>query len=46
MYDEVRKAEDPEQALLDFLESAYQAGAKKAGWDIKLIESKSLLKIK
>jgi len=32
MYDEVRKAGDPHAAVLDFLESAYQAGAKRAGW--------------
>lgn len=33
-YDDVRKAGDPHQAVLDFFESAYQAGAKLAGWDI------------
>lgn len=32
-YDEVRRAENPREMLLDFLESAYQAGAKTAGWD-------------
>lgn len=32
MYDEVRIAEDPHAVVLDFLESAYQAGAKLAGW--------------
>ncbi len=35
MYDDVRNADDPKQALLDFLESAYQAGAKLANWDIE-----------
>lgn len=34
MYDEVRKANDPRQTVLEFLESAYQAGAKRADWDI------------
>jgi uncharacterized protein DUF5996 len=33
MYDDVRMAEDPRAAALTFLESAYQAGAKAAGWD-------------
>jgi hypothetical protein len=32
-YDAVRAAEAPRQAVLAFLESAYQAGAKRAGWD-------------
>lgn len=31
-YDELRQEENPRQALLDFLESAYQAGARLAGW--------------
>ncbi len=33
MYDDVRNADNPEQTMLDFLESAYQAGAKRANWD-------------
>lgn len=32
MYDDVRHAENPEQALLDFLESTYEAGAALAKW--------------
>jgi hypothetical protein len=32
-YEDVRTAEDPREKVLDFLESAYQAGAKRAGWD-------------
>jgi hypothetical protein len=32
-YDEVRTANDPRRALLEFLESTYEAGAKLAGWD-------------
>lgn len=35
MYNDVRKAKNPEQMLLDFLESVYQAGAKRANWDIE-----------
>jgi hypothetical protein len=33
-YDAVRAAADPREALLSFLESAYQAGAGAAGWDV------------
>jgi hypothetical protein len=32
-YDEVRNAPDPRETLLDFLQSAYEAGAAAAGWD-------------
>ncbi len=35
MYNSIREAEAPEQKVLDFLESVYQAGAKKANWDIE-----------
>lgn len=35
-YEDVRNAADsPEKAILDFLESVYQAGAKRANWDIE-----------
>ncbi len=33
-YNNLLKEADPQSALLDFLESAYAAGAKKANWDI------------
>ncbi|MFL6468351.1 MAG: DUF5996 family protein [Pyrinomonadaceae bacterium] len=33
MYEDIRIATNPRGVVLDFLESAYQAGAKKAGWD-------------
>ena len=33
-YDEVRAAEDPRSTLLDFLQSAFEAGASLAGWDL------------
>jgi hypothetical protein len=33
MYDDLRKADDPEQALLQFLQSTYEAGAVLAHWD-------------
>ena len=42
MYEDVRTADDPKQALLDYLESAYQAGAKRAGWDIEDLTVPSL----
>jgi hypothetical protein len=32
-YETVRRADDPKTALLGFLESAYEAGARLAGWD-------------
>jgi hypothetical protein len=32
-YEDVRAAESPDRAVLDFCESAYEAGAKLAGWD-------------
>ncbi len=33
MYDDVRASEKAREIVLDFLESAYRAGAKTAGWD-------------
>jgi Family of unknown function (DUF5996) len=33
-YDEVRGARDPSATLLEFLQSAYEAGASLAGWDL------------
>ncbi len=33
MYDEVRKAKQPRAALMEFFQTAYEAGAKRAGWD-------------
>jgi hypothetical protein len=33
-YDDVRSLTDPRAAVLEFYESAYQAGARHAGWDI------------
>lgn len=33
-YDEVRTSDDPRRTLLDFLEDAYRAGARTAGWDL------------
>lgn len=41
-YELVRNAVDPRAAVLDFLESAYQAGAKRADWDIEGFEVPAL----
>jgi hypothetical protein len=37
-YDEMRKANSPRQTLLEFLQSTYEAGAKRANWDRKELE--------
>jgi hypothetical protein len=34
-YDDARAGDDPRATVLDFYESAYQAGARLAGWDIQ-----------
>jgi hypothetical protein len=39
MYDDVRRAESPEQALYEFLESTYDAGASLGKWDRSLLET-------
>jgi len=38
MYDDLRRAESPRAALLEFLESTYAAGAKLAKWDRAALE--------
>jgi len=38
MYDDVRTAESPEQALYEFLESTYEAAARLAKWDRAALE--------
>ncbi len=38
MYDDVRQADSPRDALLDFLQSTYEAGADLAHWDRKELE--------
>jgi hypothetical protein len=37
-YDAVRKADDPDKALLDFLNSTYEAAANAAKWDREALE--------
>jgi len=39
MYDDVRSAASPRDALLDFLQSTYEAGARLAGWDRAALET-------
>ncbi|MDM7923052.1 MAG: DUF5996 family protein [Pyrinomonadaceae bacterium] len=41
MYDDMRNAADPRAAALDFLESAYRAGAKRARWDVAALSNKA-----
>lgn len=41
-YAAVKDADDPRSAVLSFLESAYQAGARKAGWDVDQLTVPSL----
>ena len=41
MYDDIRVLDDPRQAILDFMESAYRAGSKRANWDISEFELKT-----
>src|SRR5215216_2802029 len=36
-YEEVRNSLSPTETLLEFIESAYRAGAKSAGWDIEAL---------
>jgi hypothetical protein len=35
MYDDLRNADSPKTTLLEFMESAYQAGARTAGWNVE-----------
>ncbi len=41
-YEDLRKSSDPRSRLLDFLESAYRAGARRAGWDIEAFRTPPL----
>jgi len=40
-YDAVRAADDPDKALLDFLQSTYEAAANAAKWDREALECES-----
>ena len=39
LYEDLRKMPDPRATLLEFMESAYQAGATLAGWDVSDLEA-------
>ncbi len=41
-YADLKKEKNPRKALLDFLESAYQAGAKLAGWPLQDLKVRDL----
>jgi hypothetical protein len=41
MYDDVRQSADPEQTLLEFLQSTYEAGANLGGWPRADLEQSS-----
>jgi hypothetical protein len=41
LYDDVRQAASPEDALMEFLQSTYEAGARLAGWDRAELERAS-----
>lgn len=45
-YDDVRKADDPEQAIMDFLTSTYNAAADLAKWNRKNLERSVQLPIR
>jgi hypothetical protein len=38
MYNDMRREGNPEKAIMDFLESVYEAGAKCAQWDMKALQ--------
>ena len=38
MYDDVRRAESPDDALYQFLESTWDAAARLGGWDREALE--------
>jgi hypothetical protein len=45
MVDEVRTAEDPDQMILDFLQSTYDLGADLGKWDRQALERRSFLSV-
>lgn len=44
-YNNLLAQDDPREALLNFMESAYQAGAKRANWDIEKLKVPALDKL-
>ncbi len=43
MYDDVRESESPRDALLEFLQSTYEAGARLAQWDRAALEAQGAM---
>ena len=41
-YDAVRRATDPDAAILQFVDSTYEAAATRAGWDRAALERRSM----
>lgn len=41
MYEDVRKSDDPRQAIMEFLQTTYETGAKLANWDRAALERPS-----
>jgi hypothetical protein len=39
MYDDLRREKSPRETLLDFLQSSYEAGAKRAAWPREELET-------
>jgi hypothetical protein len=39
MYDDVRRAKSPTSALMEFLQSTYEAGAATGNWDRSALEA-------
>ncbi len=37
-YEDVRKSENPDRMILDFMQTTYEAGAESAGWDREKLE--------
>jgi hypothetical protein len=44
MYDDLRRAQSPEDALRDFLQSTYEAGAILGKWDRAALERSAVVK--
>lgn len=40
MYEDVRRSGSPRETLLEFLQSAYEAGARTADWNMEEFEGK------
>jgi hypothetical protein len=41
LYDDLRTTDVPDQVLLDFFQTTYEAGANLAGWNRDMLERRS-----